>query len=107
MRAYAIQQIRLAKPATKQSKITRRQHLIQIYKTTGFKHNDLTEIELPPELLVVWIWYNDVKTSTPLTCQELLAWMEVTGNQLTRFELNLIRALDVTYWKLVTNDNGD
>jgi hypothetical protein len=101
LRAYALQQIRLALPATKESSVTRRQTLKQVQKATGKKHPELKPLALPETIAHLWIWYNDVKTKEPLTCQELIAWTEVTGNCPTPFEFDLIRMLDVLYWETV------
>lgn len=94
-------------PVNPKSKITERQHYQQIEKSTGKPHPKLKPVPLPDTLAYVWTWYNDVKTQEPLTCAEILAWNTLTGNELTRFEFDLIRMLDVVFWKIHNDRNRE
>lgn len=85
------------------SKITNLDHLLAIAEQTG----DFSEIEgepIPGIVSHVWDWFIELSNARgegAISYSEIKAWVELTGNQLTPFELKLIKKLDVL---LLTND---
>lgn len=67
----------------------------------------------PPELEHVWEWFDSLNTGrgsngfgpSPLSFGEIAAWSALTGNDPTPWEVDLLKALDLTYLKEMAADD--
>ena len=62
--------------------------------------------EMPRALEHVWKWFVELSQArpsgmgiSPITFSEISAWVSLTGNQPTPWEVSLIRGLDIAYLK--------
>jgi hypothetical protein len=63
------------------------------------------EPEIPDEAAHIWDWYWDIRRSqapgmsgpVPISNQEFRAWLDLTGNIVTRDELDILKNMDVRF----------
>lgn len=75
-------------------------------RATGETPADLVgEDELPGSLAHVWEWFTELSNArgagafslNPISFQDIESWARLTGNQLTSFEVQLLRRLDEVF----------
>jgi hypothetical protein len=71
----------------------KRHHLEQVWRQTGIKPKELMELVDPPEHLL-YLSGILVDLASPLTYSELAAWCKLAGKHFTRWEIELLMALD-------------
>lgn len=83
---------------------TRRDHYQSVERQTGQRPPEMDGPELPEELAHVWRWFQEVGPCmsgamgpTPLTYQEIHAWMQVRQAHPTPDEVAAIRQLSEIY----------
>lgn len=77
-----------------------RDHLEQVYKTTGVKPAQLkAQPPFPEKLRYVYHWYLDVRGSEGVTWTELRNWSEMTHQKPLAWEVDLLRTLDRVFWR--------
>lgn len=94
---------------TDQSGITKRAHLEQVYKSTKKMPDDLKPREIPQPLLYIWQTFVSISAcrqsgfSGPLAISytEIKSWSELTGNDLTPLDVDILRKLDALYLKVI------
>ena len=104
---YAEEVFSLAK--TDQSGITERAHLEQVWKSTGKKPDKLDLPYFPSLLKYIWDSFlilsqgrqAGMSGPQPLTYTDIKSWVELTGYEVTPFELEVIKKLDSTYIKVI------
>ncbi|WP_047455846.1 hypothetical protein [Rhizobium rhizogenes] len=70
------------------------------------------EAEMPEAGYALWDWFWDLRTSqapgfsgpAPLLNQEMLAWLQLTGNLLRREEIAVLKAMDGRYCQAVDEE---
>jgi len=100
---YAEHEFNLAK--SDQSGISVKDHLKQVYKSTGIIPEDLKGKELPKSVEYLWSSFLSISTGRqmgysgplPITFSEIFAWTKLTGNKLLPIELEVIKRLDNLY----------
>ncbi len=63
------------------------------------------EIVIPEPVEYLWGWFFEVSRgreigfngACPLSALEIKAWVEMTGNHMTRFDFHAIREMDAAY----------
>lgn len=83
-----------------------REHLAQVWKTTGKKPKQLVEaIQPPAEVIYLWNWYRDMAAgSDKLTYTEILSWSQLYNIKLLAIEVDALKNLDLIYWSTFNND---
>ncbi|WP_440056195.1 phage tail assembly chaperone [Pseudoalteromonas sp. T1lg65] len=86
----------------KGARLTRKQALKQVWKTTGHKPAELAEqVALPDELAYLWQWYLELKSDKPLNFTEIHHWSSLTRKHLRSWEVDLLRSIDRIYWSVM------
>jgi hypothetical protein len=94
---------------TDQSGVTKRQHLEQVKKATGKTPQGLDIPKLPVSLIYLWQTFVSISAGRqtgysgplPLSYTEIKSWIELTGCELTPFEVNSIKRLDNVYLRIM------
>ena len=88
------------------SKVSLKEHLTQVWKTTGKKPAALKEVVAPPdEIMYLWGWYRDMAAgSERLSYSEILSWSQLYHIRLLAIEVDVIKNLDLIYWSALRND---
>lgn len=60
--------------------------------------------ELPEELGYAWVMWMECFTGNPLTYAELHSWSALSGNELAPWEVEILMAIDRTYWSIRNHD---
>ncbi|WP_442478221.1 phage tail assembly chaperone [Vibrio aerogenes] len=77
------------------SRVTQRQTLIQVWKTTGKKPERLAEHpELPDALTYLWEWFQELHSGEALSFSEIHSWARMTHRNLRGWEVDVLRSLD-------------
>lgn len=83
-----------------------REHLRRAWRATRRIDPMLAEARepLPTAVAYLWDWFRDLRASTPagsgglvpdpISCTELEAWQRLTGQHLTPWEFDTVRAMD-------------
>ena len=101
----ALEQFKFQKKPEK-SKISKIEHLKQVWKTTGIKPKELEfKKHLPDRLTYLLGYYQEIKTSDPITYEEINCWSKITGITPTPFEAEAIRAIDQQYLTILNNND--
>jgi hypothetical protein len=87
------------------SKSRLKDHLNQVWKTTGKKPNQLSEQpEFPEELRYIYDWYLEVKDVKQLTFTEIKNWSELSRTNIMAWEVDILKNIDRIYWNVVNAD---
>lgn len=90
--------------------ITKREHLLQVEKSTKRKPKDLENPHEFPRLLShVWSFFCELQSArtagfsgaNPLSYSEIESWCRLSGNSLTPYDVAVIKQLDNTYMKAI------
>jgi hypothetical protein len=80
--------------------------LNQVWKTTGSKPKELADRKpLKAHLNYLLDYYAEIKTEQPIDHKEIHCWSKLTGNKLTYFEIQAIRAIDQEYISTIHSDD--
>ena len=83
-----------AKQKIKGSNRTKRQHLEQVYRTTGKRPRDLELAELPESVQYIWQWFLELQTGEAITYLEIDAWARLNSIELMPREARALMALE-------------
>jgi len=79
--------------------VTKYERLSHLEEVTQQPH--IPEIDIPIDALYLWDWFMNLNYSrpsgmgiSPITYSELKAWTELTGVQLSHWEVDVIKRLD-------------
>lgn len=73
--------------------MSKKQHLLKVWKQTGRKPKELDEVLPPPtDLIYLWDWLGNF--TYPLSFTELEAWTRLTGRSLARWQIQAMAELD-------------
>jgi hypothetical protein len=94
---------------------TIRQHLESVHEQTGEAPEELELPPFPEVLRNVWSKFLDVHRGrtygtmgvNPLSYQDLLAWMTVSGEALSGWEIDVVLRLDRLWMKSVNDDSKE
>lgn len=79
----------------KGAKSTIRQQLIQVRSVRGITDPMLSRSENKPRAYYyLWEWFCDLYGGDRISFQEIKAWLDITRNELTQFELSVIKQLN-------------
>ena len=93
---------------TDSSGISKREHLEQVESATGITPDELVLPDFPQLIGSVWIKFNELSSTRsygmsgplPITYSEIKAWAEVTGEELTIFEADVVKKIDALYVRI-------
>ena len=74
--------------------VSRRQHLEQVFESTGKIPKDLEEPEIPERFDRVWDLFWEMRNGESITYQELDAYQRLTGESVSPWEVEQIRFMD-------------
>lgn len=99
---FAKHQFWLNSPISKDSNLTRYDHLTNIAKQTGEDPPELTDgPDLPEVVSYIWEWFLELHTSREagkaLSFNELESWARLTGRHVMTWEINAIKRMDLEY----------
>jgi hypothetical protein len=91
--------------------VPEREHLRQVEKQTGRTPLALISPEFPVELEYLWDYFLELSATRPqgysgplsITYQEIAAWKDLTGKIVTPMDVEVIKRLDQTYLRVVSN----
>ena len=88
------------------SNVSLKSHLMQVWKTTGRKPQALVDVVKPPdEIMYLWEWYSDMSAGSEcLTYTDILSWSTLYKINLLAVEVDVIKNLDIVYWRALKND---
>ena len=76
--------------------------LKQVRKQTGVTPPELANLpKMPHELMYIWEWYQTLRGSEYLTNTEIVHWCILYKVELEDQELELLRQMDSTYWRVM------
>ena len=81
---------------------TLRHHLEQVYKQTGKRPEQFTEVECPEEMRYLWQWFCELSGTRqysevgamPITFQEMDAWARLSGNEPSPLDVKVLKQID-------------
>ncbi|WP_419775796.1 phage tail assembly chaperone [Pasteurella multocida] len=78
--------------------------MYSVWEQTGIKPNELNTPESPNELMYLLSYFNDIALSrqfgmitNPISYSDILAWSCLTRTNLTTWEVNVIKQIDMVY----------
>ena len=82
---------------------------MQVYKSTGVMPEELKPKDFPDSLLYVWQSFIELSQArqaglngpSSLTYTDIKAWSELTGNELSPVDVEIIKKLDTLYLKVM------
>lgn len=91
--------------------VPEREHLRQVERQTGRVPLPLISPEFPLEIQYLWSLFLELSGTRsqghsgplPISYQEILAWRELTGNEISPWEIEVIKRIDKIYVKVVSN----
>ena len=82
------------------SEVTRYDHLMSLADQMEEPPEELEGPEFPAIVDHVWEWFlelNAARSQGPISYSEIKAWSELTGQQVTPFEIKLLNKLDLEF----------
>jgi hypothetical protein len=98
--AHAEATFKLDCPATKDAKISLRESLQQVFKTTGVYPDGLKVPPCPDELDYLLRWSYSLIRSESITYTEIYHWMQLTNNHPMPWEIDVILRIDNLYHRI-------
>jgi len=88
--------------------VTDHDRYTQIEKQTGkYPGPDLI---VPSDLFYIWEWFMDLSSSrgggwgpSPITYGELIAWISLTGNMPSKWEVRMLKQMDAKYLEVINS----
>lgn len=76
-------------------------HLLQVYKSTGIKPKQLADQpEFPKELYYIWEAYLQLRRPEGITYTEIKSWSQLTCCDLLAWEVDTIKTLERVHVKV-------
>ena len=100
---FARHEFELDRPATKDAKHSKRESLEQIAKSLGHFPEEYFGPEIPEEMQYIWNWFielHNARGQGGLAFSEIKCWCDMFEIELSPFELEAIKAVDVCFLKV-------